>query len=80
MLNLGERKGALTPGGKVIGKDDRDVNCELEYFDAKLVQATAGLEQYIALDRPDTASRQRYRRCRSPRSSRSFAWYESLVT
>ena len=26
-----------------------------QYYDAKLVQATAGLEQYIALDRPDTA-------------------------
>ena len=45
----------MTPGGKDIGKDDRDVDCELECSDAKLVQAAAGLEQYIALDRPDIA-------------------------
>ena len=55
MLNLREGKGALTLGGKNIGKDDRDVDCELEYSDAKLVQAAARLEQYIALDRPDIA-------------------------
>ena len=55
MLDLGEGKGALTPGGKDIGKDDRNVDCELEYSDTKLVQAAAGLEQYIALDRPDIA-------------------------
>ena len=36
-------------------KDDRDVNNELEYAEAKVVQAAAGLEQYIALDRPDIA-------------------------
>ena len=29
--------------------------CELEYSDAKFVQAAAGLDQYIALDRPDIA-------------------------
>ena len=45
LLNLTE--------GKDIGKDDRDVNSELEYAEAKIVQAAAGLEQYIALDRPD---------------------------
>ena len=55
MQNLREGKVALTRGGKDIGKDDRDVDCELEYHDAKLVQATAGFEQYIALDRPDIA-------------------------
>ena len=55
MLNLRERKGSLTPGGKDIGKDDRDVDCELVYSDAKLVQAAAGIEQYIPLDRPDIA-------------------------
>ena len=55
MLNLRAGNGALTPGVKDIGKDDRDVECELEYSDAKLVQAAAGLEQYIALDRPDIA-------------------------
>ena len=54
MLNLREGKVPLTPGGKDIGKDDRDVDCELAYSDAKLVQAAAGREQYIALDRPDT--------------------------
>ena len=48
-------KGALTPGGRDIGKDDRDVDCELECSDAKLAQAAAGLEQHIALDRPDIA-------------------------
>ena len=48
-------KGASTPGGKDIGRDVRDSDCELEYSDAKLVQAAAGLEQYIALDRPDIA-------------------------
>ena len=55
MLNLREGKGALTPGGKDIGKDDRDIDCEPEYSDAKLVQAAAGLEQYVALDGPDIA-------------------------
>ena len=66
MLNVSVGKGALTPGGKDIGKDDRDVDCELECSDAKLVQAAVGLEQYIQTLR--TASRQRYSRCRSPRS------------
>ena len=55
ILNLREGKGATTPGGKDIGEDDRDFDCELEYSGAKLVQAAAGLEQYIALDRPDIA-------------------------
>ena len=55
MLNLSGGKGALTPGGKDIGKDDRDIDCEPEYSDAKLVQAAAGVEQYTALDRPDIA-------------------------
>ena len=48
-------KGALVPGMKDTGKDDRDVNSELESADAKLVQTAAGLEQYIALDRPEIA-------------------------
>ena len=55
LLNLTEWKGATVPGAKDIGKDDRDVNSELEYAEAKIVQAAAGLEQYIALDRPDIA-------------------------
>ena len=55
MLNLSGGKGALTPGGEDIRKDGRDIGMELEYSDAKLVQAAAGLEQYIALDRPDIA-------------------------
>ena len=55
MLNLSGGQGALTPGGKAIGRDVRDSDCELEYSEAKLVQAVAGLEQYIALDRPDIA-------------------------
>ena len=55
MLNLSGREGSVNPGGKDIGKHDRDIDCELEYSDAKLVQAAAGLEQYIALDRPDIA-------------------------
>ena len=55
LLNLTEGKGATVPGAKDIGKDDRDVNSELEYAEAKIVQAAAGLEQYIALDRPDIA-------------------------
>ena len=55
MLNLSGGKGALTHGGKDNGKDDRDSDCQLEYSEAKLVQAAAGLEQYIALDRPDIA-------------------------
>ena len=55
MPNLREGKGATTPGGKDIGKDDRDFDCELEFSDAKLVQAATGLELYIALDRPDIA-------------------------
>ena len=50
MLNMSGEKGSLTPGGKDIGKDDRDIDCELENSDAKLVQAAAGLEQYITLD------------------------------
>ena len=55
MLNLSGGNGALTLGGKDIGRDVRDSDCELEYSDAKLVQTAAGLEQYIALDRPDIA-------------------------
>ena len=55
LLNLTRGKGATVPGAKDIGKDDRDVNSELEDVDAKVVQAAAGLEQYIALDRPDIA-------------------------
>ena len=55
LLNLSEGKGATVPGAKDIGKDDRDVNSELEYAEAKVVQAAAGLEQYIAPDRPDIA-------------------------
>ena len=54
-LNLSGGRGALTPGGKDIGRDVRDSDCELEHSEAKLVQAAAGLEQYIALDRPDIA-------------------------
>ena len=55
MLNLSGGKEALTPGGKDIGRDVRDSHCELECSEAKLVQAAAGFEQYIALDRPDIA-------------------------
>ena len=55
MLNLIGGKGALTPCGKDIGRDVRDSDSELEYSEAKLVQGAAGLEQYIALDRPDIA-------------------------
>ena len=55
LLNLTEGKGATVPGAKDIGKDDRDAHNELEYAEAKVVQAAAGLEQYIALDRPDIA-------------------------
>ena len=55
MLNLSGNEGALTPGGKDIGRDVRGSECELEYSDAKLVQAGAELEQYTALDRPDIA-------------------------
>ena len=55
LLNMTGGKGATVPGAKDIGKDDRDVNSELEDAEAKIVQAVAGLEQYIALDRPDIA-------------------------
>ena len=55
MLNLREGNGALTPGVKDIGRNVRDSDCELEYSEAKLVQAAPGLEQYIALGRPDIA-------------------------
>ena len=55
MLNLSGGKGALTLGGKDIGRDVCVSDCELECSDAKHVQAAAGLEQYIALDRPDVA-------------------------
>ena len=55
LLNLIGGKGATVPGAKEIGKDDRDVNSELQDAEAKIVQAAAGLEQYIALDRPDIA-------------------------
>ena len=50
-------KGATVPGVKDIVKYDRDVNSELESAEAKVVQAAARLEQYIALDRPDIAYR-----------------------
>ena len=55
LLNLTRGKGAPVPGAKDIEKDDREVNSELEDAEAKVVQAAAGLEQYIALDRPDIA-------------------------
>ena len=55
LLNMTGGKGATVPGAKDIGKDDRDVNSELQDAEAKIVQAAAGLEQYIALDRPDIA-------------------------
>ena len=55
LLNLTGGKGATVPGTKEVGKDDRDVNSELEDAEVKVVQAAAGLEQYIALDRPDIA-------------------------
>ena len=55
LLNLTGGKGVTVPGAKDIGKDDHDVNSELEDAEAKIVQAAAGLEQYIALDRPDIA-------------------------
>ena len=44
LLNLSEGKGATVPGAKDVGKDDRDVHNELEYAEAKVVQAAAGLE------------------------------------
>ena len=37
MLNLSGSKGALTPGGRDIGKDDRDVDCDLEYTEPSRV-------------------------------------------
>ena len=45
-------------------------NNELGYAEAKVVQAAAGLEQYIVLDRPDIAYsvKQHCNRCRNPRS------------
>ena len=55
MLNSSGGTGALTLGSRDFGRDVRDNDCELEYSCAKLVQAEAGLEQYIALDRPDIA-------------------------
>ena len=55
MLNLSEGEGALTPGGKDMRRDVRDIDCEVEYSDTTLVQSAAGLEQYIALDCPDIA-------------------------
>ena len=55
LLKLTGGKGATVPGAKDIGKDDRDVNSELEDAEAKVVQGAAGLEQYIVLDRPDIA-------------------------
>ena len=50
LLNLTGGKGATVPGAKVIGKDDRDVNSELEDAEAKVVQAAAGLEQHINVE------------------------------
>ena len=46
------RTGALTPGGKDTGKDDRDIDCELQYSDSKLAQSAAGFKQCSSLDRP----------------------------
>ena len=45
LLNLTEGKGATIPGAQDFGKDDRNVKNELEYAEAKVVQAAAGLEQ-----------------------------------
>ena len=52
MLNLNGGQGALSLGGKDTGKDDRDIDCELQYSDSKLAQSAAGLEQCSSLDRP----------------------------
>ena len=57
LLNLIGGKGVTVVDVKDIGKDDRDVNSELEYAEVKIVQTAAGLEQHIALDRPDIAYR-----------------------
>jgi hypothetical protein len=50
---LAQAKGAPTPGNKDVGKDDRDSLDVLSESDKKVAQSAAGLEQYIALDRPD---------------------------
>ena len=55
MLNLREGKGALTPGGKDIGKNDRDVDCELEYSDAKLA-GRCGTRTVHCLQRQDSVT------------------------
>jgi hypothetical protein len=52
-LGLEKAKGAPTPGTKDVGKDDRDSMDVLDDAERKIVQSAAGLEQYIALDRPD---------------------------
>ena len=45
ILNLSGGKGARTPAGKDIGRDVRDSDGELEYSDAKLVQAAVPKEE-----------------------------------
>ena len=52
-LGLEKAKGAPTSGTKDVGKDDRDSLDVLDDAERKIVQSAAGLEQYIALDRPD---------------------------
>ena len=49
-----DQRAELVSGGKGA-LTVRDSDCKLEYSSAKLVQSAAGLEQYIALDRPDIA-------------------------
>ena len=65
-----QRKGATVPGAKDVGKDDRDVNNELEYAEAKVVQAAAGLNNTSRsiVQTLLTASKQHCNRCRNPRS------------
>jgi len=53
MLGLERAKPSSTPGAKEVGRDDRDILEVLSERDRKLAQSAAGLEQYLALDRPD---------------------------
>ena len=51
-LGLQNAKGAPTPGNKDVGKDDRNSLELLDETGKKVAQSAAGLEQYMALDRP----------------------------
>ena len=82
MLNLSDGLGALTPGGKDIGKMIVTLTVSLSTPMPSLCRPLRDSNNTSpsTVQTLRTASRQRCSRCRSPRSSCSFAFSELVVT